>query len=85
VEVDIVTDAKTSYSNWGTCVDINTAGTYVRAVFKGNPTAFAYLDGTPITTLRVSGAAALLWAKNTKRSNNDVEKDLINLSTKNTI
>lgn len=58
------TDAKASYSNWGTCVDINAPGTSITAGWYDTPNSTRTINGTSMATPHVTGAAAIFYGLN---------------------
>jgi subtilisin family serine protease len=53
------TDAKASYSNYGTCVDINAPGSSITSAWNTSDIATNTISGTSMATPHVVGAAAL--------------------------
>jgi subtilisin family serine protease len=62
------TDTKTSWSNYGTCVDIFAPGLGITSAWYSSNTATNTISGTSMATPHVVGAAALYLANNPSAS-----------------
>jgi subtilisin family serine protease len=59
------TDARASFSNFGTCVDIFAPGVGITSAWNASNTATNTISGTSMATPHVTGAAALVLAAHT--------------------
>jgi len=73
------TDAKASYSNWGTCVEVYAPGSSIKSTFLGGTTMT--LSGTSMATPHVVGVAALYKATNGDQPSATVANWIISNST----
>ncbi|MFC4639477.1 S8 family peptidase [Deinococcus hohokamensis] len=78
------TDARSSFSNYGTCVDIFAPGSDITSTWIGSTTATNTISGTSMATPHVVGAAALALA-NGATGTSSVTSTLINNSTPNKV
>jgi subtilisin family serine protease len=75
------TDAKASYSNYGTCLDIFAPGSSITSAWYNSNTATNSISGTSMASPHVAGAAALVLSRNTGYSPAQVRDSLVNDAT----
>jgi subtilisin family serine protease len=78
-------DAIASYSNYGTCVDINAPGSGITSDWMGTSTATNTISGTSMASPHVAGAAALYLAANPTATPADVANALTGQATPNVL
>jgi subtilisin family serine protease len=78
------TDARASYSNRGSCVDLWAPGTNITSDWNASDTATNTISGTSMATPHVVGVAALLLSRG-YQSPAAVANALVSLSTKNLV
>ncbi|MFD9735332.1 S8 family serine peptidase [Umezawaea sp. NPDC059074] len=78
-------DDRSSFSNYGSCVDLFAPGDYIWSAGADSDTDFALLSGTSMATPHVSGAAALLLAADPGVTPAQVAAALVADSTKNAV
>ena len=77
------TDARASFSNYGSCVDMFAPGESVLSTLNGG--GAGYKSGTSMASPHVAGAAAVLWGLNPGYSASQVSSALVNNATLNKI
>jgi subtilisin family serine protease len=75
------TDAKASYSNYGTCLDIFAPGSSITSADYANVTGSKVLSGTSMAAPHVTGVAALYLQSNPAATPQQVRDALVNNST----
>jgi subtilisin family serine protease/PKD repeat protein len=75
------TDARSSFSNYGTCVDIFAPGSSVTSAWYTGDTATNTISGTSMAAPHVAGAAALYLGTNPTASPEQVLSVLSNIAT----
>jgi len=75
------TDARASYSNYGSCLDIFAPGTSITSDWIGSTTATNTISGTSMATPHVAGAAALYLATHPTASPATVRDALVAAGT----
>jgi len=78
-------DARSSFSNYGSCVDIFAPGSSITSAGISSDTATSTKSGTSMSAPHVAGAAALYLQNNASATPADVYTALFNNSTKNIV
>ncbi|CAN5793458.1 S8 family peptidase [soil metagenome] len=76
-----INDAFASFSNFGTCVDINGPGVNITSAWMGSNTATNTISGTSMATPHVAGAAALYLQVNRTATPQQVRDALVGNGT----
>jgi subtilisin family serine protease len=79
------TDAKTSWSNYGSCVDFFAPGAGITSAWYTSTTSTNTISGTSMAAPHVAGVAALYLQSNPGASAQAVRDALYNASTKNIV
>src|SRR5215204_1423691 len=79
------TDARSSFSNFGTCVDIFAPGSGITSAWRTSDTATNTISGTSMASPHVAGVAALFLETNPGASPANVTAAIINNSTPNKV
>jgi subtilisin family serine protease len=79
------TDARASFSNWGTCTDIFAPGNNITSAWHSSDTSTNTISGTSMAAPHVAGAAALYLQGNPGATPDQVAAALFNNSTPNKI
>ncbi|UQU63130.1 S8 family peptidase [Couchioplanes caeruleus] len=79
------TDARASYSNYGTCLDIFAPGSSITSDWYSSNTATNTISGTSMASPHVAGAAALVLSANPSYSPAQVRDSLVNNATANVV
>ena len=75
------TDARSSFSNYGSCVDIFAPGSGITAAWIGSNEATATISGTSMASPHIAGIAALYLSQNSELTPDDVVTKMTNLAT----
>jgi subtilisin family serine protease len=65
-------DARSSFSNYGNCVDVFAPGSYITSARASDPNGSAQMSGTSMATPHVAGLAALYLGQNPGATNTQV-------------
>ena len=79
------TDARSSFSNFGTCVDIFAPGSGITSAWASSNTATNTISGTSMASPHAAGVAALYLATHTTASPSTVRNAIVNNATLNVL
>jgi serine protease len=79
------TDARSSFSNYGTCLDIFAPGSSITSAWHTGSSATNTISGTSMASPHVAGVAALYLAANPTATPSQVTTAIINASTPNKV
>ena len=79
------TDARSSFSNFGTCLDLFAPGSGILSSYATSDTATATLSGTSMASPHVAGVAALYKQANPSASAATVRNAIVNNATTNVV
>jgi subtilisin family serine protease len=79
------TDARSSFSNYGTCLDIYGPGSNILSAWYTNTTATNTISGTSMASPHVAGVAAIYLANNPNATPTQVRNAIVNNATSNKV
>jgi len=79
------TDARSSFSNFGSCLDLFAPGSGIQSAWYTSNTATATLSGTSMASPHVAGVAALYKQANPSASASTIRNAIVNNATTNVV
>jgi subtilisin family serine protease len=79
------TDARSTFSSFGTCCNIFAPGTGITAAWIGGNTRTNTISGTSMAAPHVAGIAAKWWSSNPSMTNSEVERAISGAANQNLI
>ncbi|KIE85813.1 serine protease [Acinetobacter pittii] len=79
------TDARASYSNYGSCVDIFAPGSQINSSWIGSNTATKVLNGTSMATPHVAGVVAEMLQSTPTATPQTISTNLLNQASNNVV
>ena len=79
------TDARSSFSNWGSCIDLFAPGSSITSAWHTSNTATNTISGTSMASPHIAGVAALYLAVNPGATPSQVNSAVINAASTNKI
>ncbi len=79
------TDARSSFSNFGRCLDIFAPGSSILSAWFNSNTATQTISGTSMASPHVAGAVALLYEENPEASPAEITRLLLKQATPNVV
>lgn len=79
------TDARSSFSNFGTCLDIFAPGSGIQSAWSTSDTATNTISGTSMASPHVAGVAALYKQANPSASSTTIRNAIVNNATTNVV
>jgi subtilisin family serine protease len=76
-----INDAQASWSNYGSCVDIQAPGVSIRSAWNNSPAGYNTMSGTSMAAPHASGAAAIMLSRDRALSPAKVHQSMITTAT----
>lgn len=76
-----INDNMASFSNYGSCVDVQAPGVSIRSAYNNADTGYNTMSGTSMATPHVAGAAAIMLSRNRSLSPAQVHQRIIEEAT----